>query len=234
MLQFDLRELASGPVDIAAQLGAEDPLFEGLGVALTGPVRVRGRLQAAGAGRFYWKGSLHAQVGGECRRCLAPVPLTVTADIGAVFTEDPDAQEDPDSYPLAHDATQVDLRPAVREELLLRAAVGGVPGGLPRAVPALWQRPERGPLRLPAGPGSALAGARRSQGQASRLKRTIHGRTEAKDLQTEKACPPHALQGGAHHAPAVPPVWRPEAAAPRLSDLRLLPRRAAGGSRGLT
>src|SRR5438128_4204201 len=115
-----------------------------------------------------------------------------------------------------------------------RAAVGGVPGGLPRAVPALWQRPERGPLRLPAGPGSALAGARRSQGQASRLKRTIHGRTEAKDLQTEKACPPHALQGGAHHAPAVPPVWRPEAAAPRLSDLRLLPRRAAGGSRGLT
>src|SRR5437879_10781411 len=106
MLQFDLRELASGPVDTAAQLGAEDPLFEGLGVALTGPVRVSGRLQAAGAGRFYWKGSLRAQVGGECRRCLAPVPLTVTADIRALFTEDPDAQEDPDSYPLAHDATR--------------------------------------------------------------------------------------------------------------------------------
>src|SRR5438309_1451183 len=75
--------------------------------------------QADGAGRFYWKGALRAQVGGECRRCLAPVPLTVTADIRALVTEDPDAQEDPDSYPLAHDATQVDPRPAVREELLL-------------------------------------------------------------------------------------------------------------------
>src|SRR2546428_579724 len=48
MLQFDLRELASGPVDTAAQLGAEDPLFRGLGGALTGPGRVSGRLQAAG------------------------------------------------------------------------------------------------------------------------------------------------------------------------------------------
>ena len=119
MLQVDLRELAGGPVDTPAQLGGDDPLFERLGVVLAGPVRVTGRLQAAGAGRFYWKGSLRTQVGGECRRCLAPVPLAVTADIRALFTQDPDAQEDPDSYPLAHDATQIDLRPAVREELLL-------------------------------------------------------------------------------------------------------------------
>src|SRR2546425_1948408 len=107
MLQVDLRELASGPVDTPAQLGGDDPLFEGLGVVLAGPVRVTGRLQAAGAGRFYWKGSLRTQVGGECRRCLEPVPVAVTADIRALFTHDPDAQEDPDSYALAHDATQI-------------------------------------------------------------------------------------------------------------------------------
>src|SRR5437879_12353934 len=99
MLQFDLRELASGPVDTAAQLGAEDPLFEGLGVALTGTVRVTGRLQAAGAGRFYWKGSLRAQVGGGFGCCLGPFPWTGTADIRGRFPDAPAAQADPAAYP---------------------------------------------------------------------------------------------------------------------------------------
>jgi len=45
--------------------------------------------------------------------------VAVASDIRALFTQDPDALEDPDCYPLARDATQIDLRPAVREELLL-------------------------------------------------------------------------------------------------------------------
>jgi len=101
MLQVDLRELSSGPVDTHAELAADDPLFEPLEVALAAPVRQLGR------------------VAGECRRCLAPVAVAVAADIDALFTQDPDALEDPDSYPLARDATQIDLRPALREELLL-------------------------------------------------------------------------------------------------------------------
>src|SRR2546429_3655607 len=51
------------------------------------------------------------------RTCALPI----LADIRALFTQDPDALEDPDCYPLARDATQIDLRPAVREELLLAA-----------------------------------------------------------------------------------------------------------------
>src|SRR5437879_9409581 len=121
MLQVDLRELSGGPANTPAELGPADPLFEGLGVVLAGPVRVSGRLHAAGEGRFYWQGSLRAQLAGECRRCLAPVPVTVAADIRALFTQDPDALDDPDCYPVARDATQIDLRPAVREELLLRS-----------------------------------------------------------------------------------------------------------------
>src|SRR2546422_5373463 len=42
--------------------------------------------------------------------CALPISL---------FSADPDALEDPSSYPLAPDATEIDLRPAVREELLL-------------------------------------------------------------------------------------------------------------------
>src|SRR5256886_1162667 len=83
------------------------------------PVAVAGRLQATGDGRFYWHGSLRTRISGECRRCLAPVSRAVTADIGVLFTQDPDALEDPDSYPLPPEATVIDLTPAVREELLL-------------------------------------------------------------------------------------------------------------------
>jgi len=64
MLQVDLRELSGGAATTHAELGAADPLFEGLGLVLAGPVRVTGRLHAAGEGRFYWQASLRAQVAG--------------------------------------------------------------------------------------------------------------------------------------------------------------------------
>jgi uncharacterized protein len=119
MLQIDLRELARGPVEMRADLAGTDPLFEGLEVTLAEPVRVAGRLQDAGDGRFYWRASLRSRMVGECRRCLAPVAVPIVADIDALFSQDPDALEDPSAYPLARDALVIDLRPAVREELLL-------------------------------------------------------------------------------------------------------------------
>src|SRR3989440_7988625 len=91
MLQVDLRELSGGAATTPAELGAADPLFEGLGLVLAGPVRVTGRLHAAGEGRFYWQASVRAQVAGECRRCLTPVPVAVVADIRAPFTPGSDA-----------------------------------------------------------------------------------------------------------------------------------------------
>jgi DUF177 domain-containing protein len=119
MLQIDLRELGAGPVDTQAEVAADDPMFAGLEVSLRGPVRVQGRLQATGEGRYYWHGSLATRVAAECRRCLVAMEVPVTAEIGALFTREADAVEDPDAYPLPAQATEVDLRPAVREELVL-------------------------------------------------------------------------------------------------------------------
>jgi uncharacterized protein len=119
MLHVDLRELALGPVETRGELDRADPLFASLDVALDAPVVVGGRLQATGEGRFYWHGTLATIVRGECRRCLAPVAVPLSADVGALFTQDPEALEDPDSYPLAPDATEIDVTPAVREELIL-------------------------------------------------------------------------------------------------------------------
>ena len=119
MLRVDLRELARGPVETRGELGQADPLLEGLDVALGEPVAVHGRLQGTGEGRFYWRGTLKTVVTGECRRCLTPVTVPVTADASALFTQDAEAEEDPDAYPLAPDATEIDLAPAIREEVLL-------------------------------------------------------------------------------------------------------------------
>jgi uncharacterized protein len=119
MLRADLRELARGPVETRGDLPTTDGLFAGLDFALAEPVRVTGRLQPAGEGRFYWHAKLAARVTEMCRRCLEPVQVTVEADVKALFTQDPDALDDPDSYPLPPDATEIDVTPAVREELIL-------------------------------------------------------------------------------------------------------------------
>src|SRR5256885_10354885 len=105
MLLVDLRELARGPVDTEGQLAGSDPLFEGLTVALTEPVRVAGRLQHAGEGRFYWRASLRTRMAGECRRCLTAVTVPVVAEVAALLSPDPGALEGPRSYPPARDAT---------------------------------------------------------------------------------------------------------------------------------
>ncbi|PYO72513.1 MAG: hypothetical protein DMD67_16915 [Gemmatimonadetes bacterium] len=140
MLQIDLRELARGPVDTRADVPGTDPLFEGVNVELSEPVRVAGRLQDAGDGRFYWRGSLTTRMAGQCRRCLAPVPVAVTAHVDALFSRDPDALEDPSSYLLAPDATAIDLRPAVREELCPRCGkdLNAGPCSCPPAVDQRW------------------------------------------------------------------------------------------------
>src|SRR2546428_11588751 len=100
MLQVDLRELARGPVETRAELAGDDPLFEGLEVVPAEPVRVAGRLQSAGEGRFYWRGALSTRGAGGGRLCLVPVALPVAAAIDALSSQGPDGLEDPRSYPL--------------------------------------------------------------------------------------------------------------------------------------
>jgi uncharacterized protein len=123
MLRVDLRELAHGPVDTRGELKQDDPALEGLDVSLREPLVVSGRLQAISEGRFYWQGKATTVIEGECRRCLTPVSIPLSLEIGALFTQDAadGGVDDPDSYALAPDATEVDVTPAVREELMLAA-----------------------------------------------------------------------------------------------------------------
>src|SRR6266516_3298567 len=107
MLRVDLRELARGrAMETRGELKHDDPAFDGTEITLKQPVVVAGRLQSIGEGRFYWQGTAQTAVEGECRRCLTPVATPLQLEIGALFTQDP---------------TEIDITPAVREELVLAA-----------------------------------------------------------------------------------------------------------------
>lgn len=107
---------------ISAELPVGSPELAGLDLALAGPVRVEGVLAGAPERRtFSWQGRISAMVGTECRRCLVPLELPIESEVKVVFTPDPDAADDPGVYPLEATGTEVDLAPAVREELLLAA-----------------------------------------------------------------------------------------------------------------
>jgi uncharacterized protein len=122
MLRVDIRDLQRGPVRTDGQLDPTDPAFEGLGLALDGPVRVSGQLQATGDGEYLWRGHVHGVLTGECRRCLTDVrdELDIAVD-AAVFSSDPELADDPDFYPLPERAATVDVTDVVREELALAA-----------------------------------------------------------------------------------------------------------------
>ena len=98
MLRVDLRELAQGrAVETRGELKQDDPALEGTDITLREPVTVQGRLQAIGEDRFYWQAQARTVVAGECRRCLIPVATPLQLEIGALFTKDPEAQDDPES-----------------------------------------------------------------------------------------------------------------------------------------
>src|SRR3989442_2924504 len=116
MLRVDLRELAQGrAVETQGQLKQDDPALEGTDITLTEPVTVRGRLQSSGEGRFYWQGTARPVVQGQCRRCLTPVATPLQLEIGELFTQDPDALQDPESDPAVPDRPPIAVAPAVRE-----------------------------------------------------------------------------------------------------------------------
>jgi uncharacterized protein len=120
MLQVEIGALDRGPVEVSGQVAGDDPLFDDVEFEFGEPVRVSGRVSSAGLGRFYWRGRIATTVDAACPRCLAPTRVQVDRVVDVVFTEDQDT-EDPSEYVILEGATVLDLRDAVREELILGA-----------------------------------------------------------------------------------------------------------------
>ena len=121
MLCFDIRSLEARAESVDAALDAADPVWvEGDTLPSDPGVLVRGRLSAAGHGRFFFSGTIEGAAASTCRRCLTDVQLEVSDELQLLFAQAglDDAEED-DVIPIPPGARELDLRPAVREEWLL-------------------------------------------------------------------------------------------------------------------
>lgn len=80
-----------------------------------GPVLVDARLEALSDGVVV-SGTARARWRGDCRRCLVPLEGPLEVPLHELYQV---RVTDPDAFPLEHD--QLDLRPMVREALMLDA-----------------------------------------------------------------------------------------------------------------
>ena len=121
MLRVDLAELRVGSVEIDGELAAADPVLTGAepGLTLIVPVHVTGRLGGAGEGKYYWRARLATTVRVDCRRCLTPVDVPVSASAGIIFAFEGEATEDDGCYIIPGRSKVLDLTDAAREELIL-------------------------------------------------------------------------------------------------------------------
>src|SRR5690349_11246284 len=120
MLSFDIRSLESHAASVDGRLDPDDSVWEDGDVRPTEPLRVTGRLSAAGPSRFYFSGRVQGKTEIPCRRCLKEVVVGIDEEAHFIFSsEGEDAADDPDVYEFDPTAAELDLRPAVRETWLL-------------------------------------------------------------------------------------------------------------------
>ncbi len=121
MLSFDIRALEAHAEAVDGELLPTDDVWQAGDPLPTGPIRVAGRLSAAGPDRFYFSGRIEGTAHGECRRCLTDVTTPVALTSHLVFTSSAgeDADEESDAYVFDAGERELDLRGAVREEWLL-------------------------------------------------------------------------------------------------------------------
>lgn len=120
MLRIDLGEVRAGAVDTPGQVDPSDPVWEGTELALAAPLRVQGRFSRAGEGKYFWHARMETRLRMECRRCLTPVEVPLAQELELLFAVADEALEDDvGCYAIPERASEVDLRDALREELLL-------------------------------------------------------------------------------------------------------------------
>ena len=123
MLTVDLGQLQRAVrLDIEAQVDPSDLLLAGTDVQLAAPLDVRLEAHQAGAD-VVLRGRLRGELALSCARCLKPVRQELDEEITFLYVEglDETAAEDQEVYPLPERGRTLDLRPAIREHVLLAA-----------------------------------------------------------------------------------------------------------------
>ena len=121
MLSFDIRSLTERAITVDDDLSPDDAVWQEGDPTPSAPLRVKGRLSAAGPGRFYWHGSIEGDVALACSRCLGDAGASVMDEAHLIFAEagTEGVEDDPDVFLLDPRSPDLDLRLAVREQWLL-------------------------------------------------------------------------------------------------------------------
>jgi uncharacterized protein len=119
-LHLSLSELRSGPVDWKRTLESPHVAMPGLPKQLQGPLTVRVRATLGEDGGIRVTGEVSGSAVLECRRCLTPVRCEIESTLEAWFRRDDLAgPEERGVWAFDPDASEIDLREALREELWL-------------------------------------------------------------------------------------------------------------------
>ena len=121
MLRVDLGQLGrEGSVAVEASVSAEDGLWQDTDLRWSGDVAVTLRASFAGTGEVVARGRVEGTLLQECRRCLEPVTTPFSSELTMVFVSDGvEADEESGAYAFEATGSELELKEAVREELIL-------------------------------------------------------------------------------------------------------------------
>lgn len=122
MLNLSLTAVSKGEVRVEGAVSPDEPLLEGLGLTLREPLRLALEARPVGEGVFV-RGRMRAVLELECRRCVKAVEYEIDEPVEILYEPLGEEEEDELSgevFPLPERGDDLDLRPALREQILLR------------------------------------------------------------------------------------------------------------------
>jgi uncharacterized protein len=122
MLILSLTAVSRGAVRLREEVPPDDPLWNDLGLPLKTPLLVDVEASPVGEGVLV-RGGIEVELEGGCRRCLAPVSVRVRDTVDLLYeplSEEEEAELGGEVYALPARGDELDLGPAIREQLVLR------------------------------------------------------------------------------------------------------------------
>ncbi|MEX2584491.1 MAG: DUF177 domain-containing protein [Gemmatimonadota bacterium] len=119
---LSLAAVARDIVNVRGEIPLHDSGLAGLGLELTEPLRVDLEARMVGEGVLV-RGDIEAELAGECRRCLVAVPIRLHDTVDLLYEPLSAAEEaelNGEVYPLPERGDELDLKPALREQVMLR------------------------------------------------------------------------------------------------------------------
>lgn len=123
MLNLSLSAVARAPVRLRGVVAQDDPIWHDVDLVLAEPLRFDLEARMVGEGVLV-RGEIRTALDATCRRCLNPVRVPVEESVDLLYevlSAEEQIELNGEIYPLPERGDELDLGPAVREQLVLRA-----------------------------------------------------------------------------------------------------------------